>query len=181
MLMLNCNDFVWTNIPLPLHTKRMYYMWYITIKMYKNLFYFEHSDMLSAPTATLTAGSWRETTWGLQPIHRTAENIDRQINYSYCKTDWTIMFIIFNAEWADCTYTEKWTGAADRVRVHLTHGLVVEQGHPEETHTHTHTHTKAHGVALQAVFTGLHRFLDLLDTFTHSGTAEFNLSGNPDP
>lgn len=30
------------------------------------------------------------------------------------------------------TYAEQRPGAADRVQVHLTHGLVVEQGHPEE-------------------------------------------------
>lgn len=34
------------------------------------------------------------------------------------------------------TYAEERPGAADRVQVHLTHGLVVEQGHPEERHTH---------------------------------------------
>lgn len=33
------------------------------------------------------------------------------------------------------TYAEEQSGAADRVQVHLTHGLVVEQGHPEERHT----------------------------------------------
>lgn len=121
------------------HKKNVLYVIYYNRNVQKSPL-FEDSDMLSAPTATLTAGSWRETTWGLQPIHRTAENIDGQINYSYCKIDWTIMLIILNAEWADCTYTEKRPGAADRVRVHLTHGLVVEQGHPEETHTHTQKH-----------------------------------------
>lgn len=49
------------------------------------------------------------------------------------------MVIILYKEQACCTYTEKWTGTADRVQVHLTHGLVVEQGHPEERHTHNST------------------------------------------
>lgn len=37
------------------------------------------------------------------------------------------------------TYAEERPGAAHRVQVHLTHGLVVEQGHPEERHTQTRT------------------------------------------
>ena len=90
------------------------------------------------PLATLTVESWRGTTLGLQPNHRTAEETDRQTDryYSYCRIDWSIMSIII---YTGCTYTEEWTRAADRVRVHLTHGLVVEQGHPEETDTHKST------------------------------------------
>lgn len=40
---------------------------------------------------------------------------------------------------AFCTYAQEWTGAADGVQVHLTHGLVVEQGDPEETHGKAHS------------------------------------------
>lgn len=82
-----------------------------------------------------------------------------------------------HTERVHCTYTKKWTGAADRVRVHLTHGLVVEQGHPEETHTQKHM-----VLLLRQCFTDLHRFLDPpADYYTQCRTAEPNLCRNPDP
>lgn len=57
------------------------------------------------------------------------------------------------------TYAEKWTGATDRVRVNLTHGLVVEQGYPEETEAHT----KKHMVLLLLT---LHISLTFIDSLT---------------
>lgn len=111
------------------------------------------------PLARLTVGSWRGTTSGLKPNYRMAEKIDRYTDYTFCRIDETIMLIVLYKEQAYYTYTEKRTGAADRVQVHLTHGLVVEQGHPEETHTQRH---------MVHVLQVSHWLTSILDPITHS-------------
>lgn len=84
------------------------------------------------------------------------------------------MVIILYKDHTDRTYTEKRTGAADRVQVHLTHGLVVEQGHPEETHTCIHT--IAHG-SCSSGNTSLAN-IDSSPSYTRRCAAEVNFCRN---
>ena len=72
-------------------------------------------------------------------------------------------------------YTQKGSSTACRMRAHLTHGLVVKQRYPEDTHTHAHTPTHTHANTPTHTHTQANTPTHTKESQTHAYTTQHDI------